>query len=298
MQVILLDKVVNLGDLGEIVKVKDGYARNFLIPQKLARRATEANKAEFEAKRVELEKAAAAKLAEIAGPGRKARRHHRQADPEGRRRRPPVRLGHQLRHRRRAGQARLQGRQGPGAHAQRPDQARWRFHRQRRAAHRRRGRHHRDGLRRNRLSQNPAPIKRKAACGRLFLCAVVLPSCPPAIHSFSRAVHRKRAGFAQPLHWTSTRPRRSIDHSSRGLMSAVLTPARRRIFTRSPDRAAAHPAAFHRGRIQRAGRPAAGQPCLGPRGRPAHRQRLLPLRAPPDLRRHRRPDQRHASRPT
>ena len=64
MQVILLDKVVNLGNLGEIVKVKDGYARNFLIPQGRARRATEANKAEFEARRVELEKAAAAKLAE------------------------------------------------------------------------------------------------------------------------------------------------------------------------------------------------------------------------------------------
>ena len=54
MQVILLDKVVNVGGLGEIVKVKDGFARNFLIPQKLARRATDANKAEFEAKRAEL----------------------------------------------------------------------------------------------------------------------------------------------------------------------------------------------------------------------------------------------------
>ena len=71
MQVILLDKVVNLGNLGEIVKVKDGYARNFLIPQGRARRATEANKAEFEAKRVELEKAAAAKLAESQSQGEK-----------------------------------------------------------------------------------------------------------------------------------------------------------------------------------------------------------------------------------
>ena len=71
MQVILLDKVVNLGSLGEIVKVKDGYARNFLIPQGRARRATEANKAEFEAKRVELEKAAAAKLAEAQSQGEK-----------------------------------------------------------------------------------------------------------------------------------------------------------------------------------------------------------------------------------
>ena len=71
MQVILLDKVVNLGNLGEIVKVKDGYARNFLIPQGRARRATEANKAEFEAKRVELEKAAAGKLKEMQGQGEK-----------------------------------------------------------------------------------------------------------------------------------------------------------------------------------------------------------------------------------
>ena len=71
MQVILLDKVVNLGGLGEIVKVKDGYARNFLIPKGHARRATEANKAEFAAKRVELEKAAAAKLAESQGQGEK-----------------------------------------------------------------------------------------------------------------------------------------------------------------------------------------------------------------------------------
>ena len=71
MQVILLEKVVNLGNLGEIVKVKDGYARNFLIPQGHARRATEANKAEFEAKRVELEKAAAAKLVEMQKQGEK-----------------------------------------------------------------------------------------------------------------------------------------------------------------------------------------------------------------------------------
>ncbi len=71
MQIILLDKVVNLGNLGEVVRVKDGYARNFLIPSGRARRATDANKAEFEAKRVELEKAAAAKLAESQAQGAK-----------------------------------------------------------------------------------------------------------------------------------------------------------------------------------------------------------------------------------
>ena len=71
MQIILLDKVVNLGNLGEIVKVKDGYARNFLIPSGRARRATESAKAEFEAKRAELEKAAAVKLAEAEALGAK-----------------------------------------------------------------------------------------------------------------------------------------------------------------------------------------------------------------------------------
>src|ERR1700761_508903 len=58
MQIILLEKVVNLGNLGDVVKVKDGYARNFLIPTRLARRATESAIKEFEQKRVELEKAA------------------------------------------------------------------------------------------------------------------------------------------------------------------------------------------------------------------------------------------------
>ena len=71
MQIILLDKVVNLGNLGEIVKVKDGYARNFLIPTGRARRATAAAKAEFEAKRAELEKAAAEKLAAAQAQGEK-----------------------------------------------------------------------------------------------------------------------------------------------------------------------------------------------------------------------------------
>ena len=71
MQVILLEKVVNLGNLGEVVRVKDGYARNFLIPQRMARRATTSAVAEFEAKRVELEKAAAEKLAASQAQGEK-----------------------------------------------------------------------------------------------------------------------------------------------------------------------------------------------------------------------------------
>jgi large subunit ribosomal protein L9 len=71
MQIILLDKVVNLGNLGEIVRVKDGYARNFLIPSGRARRATDVAIKEFELKRAELEKAAAEKLAESQALGEK-----------------------------------------------------------------------------------------------------------------------------------------------------------------------------------------------------------------------------------
>jgi large subunit ribosomal protein L9 len=62
MQVILLEKVGKLGNLGDVVNVKPGYARNFLIPTKQARRATEAAIKEFEGRRAELEKAAQAKL--------------------------------------------------------------------------------------------------------------------------------------------------------------------------------------------------------------------------------------------
>jgi large subunit ribosomal protein L9 len=71
MQIILLDKVVNLGALGDVVKVKDGYARNFLIPKGRARRATTKAVAEFEARRADLEKVAAAKLAEAQALGAK-----------------------------------------------------------------------------------------------------------------------------------------------------------------------------------------------------------------------------------
>ena len=63
MQIILMEKVANVGDLGDVVKVKDGYARNFLIPHGKAKRATPENVKLLEAKRSELEGAAAARLA-------------------------------------------------------------------------------------------------------------------------------------------------------------------------------------------------------------------------------------------
>ena len=71
MQVILLDKVSNLGNLGDVVKVKDGYARNFLIPTKRARRATEKAIEEFAGRRAELEKVAAEKLVAASAVGEK-----------------------------------------------------------------------------------------------------------------------------------------------------------------------------------------------------------------------------------
>jgi large subunit ribosomal protein L9 len=71
MQIILMDKVVNLGQLGDVVRVKDGYARNFLIPKGIAKRATKKAIDEFAARRAELEKAAAEKLAAAQASGEK-----------------------------------------------------------------------------------------------------------------------------------------------------------------------------------------------------------------------------------
>jgi len=71
MQIILLEKVINLGQLGDVVKVRDGYARNFLIPHGKAKRATTANLAEFEKRRAELEKAQAEVLAKSQEVGAK-----------------------------------------------------------------------------------------------------------------------------------------------------------------------------------------------------------------------------------
>ena len=71
MQVILMEKLANLGNLGDVVKVKDGYARNYLIPQGKAKRATDENLKAFEARRAELEKAQAAALAQAQERGAK-----------------------------------------------------------------------------------------------------------------------------------------------------------------------------------------------------------------------------------
>jgi large subunit ribosomal protein L9 len=88
MEVILLEKIANLGELGQVVKVKDGYARNFLIPQGKAKRATEENRKAFEARRAELEQAQAATLAKAQEKGKKleglAVQITQKAGPDGR----------------------------------------------------------------------------------------------------------------------------------------------------------------------------------------------------------------------
>ncbi len=71
MQIILMEKVINLGQFGDVVKVKNGYARNFLIPQGMAKRATASSLAEFEVRRAELLKADLAKLADAQARGEK-----------------------------------------------------------------------------------------------------------------------------------------------------------------------------------------------------------------------------------
>ncbi len=71
MQVILMEKLANLGNLGDVVKVKDGYARNYLIPHGKAKRATEENLKAFEVRRAELEKAQAAALTQAQERGAK-----------------------------------------------------------------------------------------------------------------------------------------------------------------------------------------------------------------------------------
>ena len=71
MQVILMEKLANLGNLGDVVKVKDGYARNFLIPQGKAKRASAENLKAFEVRRAELEKVQAELLAQAQERGAK-----------------------------------------------------------------------------------------------------------------------------------------------------------------------------------------------------------------------------------
>ncbi len=113
MQIILLEKIANVGNLGDVVKVKDGYARNFLIPHGKAKRATPENLQAIEARRAELEKAAGEKLAAAQALAEKLEGIDAADRAKGGRRRPPVRIGHQRRHRRGAQGAGRRRRKGP-----------------------------------------------------------------------------------------------------------------------------------------------------------------------------------------
>ena len=115
MQIILLEKIANLGNLGDVVKVKDGYARNFLIPTKRARRATEAA-IKSSRRAVPTWKR---RLPRSSPPPGRCRSSWAGGahQPEGRCRRTAVRFGHQRRCRRGPDPVGLRHRQGAGAHA-------------------------------------------------------------------------------------------------------------------------------------------------------------------------------------
>jgi len=142
MQIILLEKVVNVGDLGDVVTVKQGYARNYLIPQGKAKRATPENVKIIEEKRTELERAAGQKLAAAQGAGSEDRRSRHQDHAEGRSRRTSVRLRHQRRHRRSARRAGIHRRKGAIRMPEGSIEARRRFSARRRALPRRDREHH------------------------------------------------------------------------------------------------------------------------------------------------------------
>ena len=113
MDVILLERIEKLGAIGDVVKVKNGYARNFLLPNGKALRANESNRKVFEANREKIEAQNAERRGEAETESKKHRRRHDPADPSGLEHRPALRLGLGPRHRRGARGAGPQGRQEP-----------------------------------------------------------------------------------------------------------------------------------------------------------------------------------------
>ncbi len=107
MQVILLQRIGRLGQMGDVVNVKDGYARNYLLPQKKALRATADNRAHFETQRAQLEANNLELKKEAEAVADKARRQDLRRHPFGRRHRPALRVGGDARHRRRSDGGRL-----------------------------------------------------------------------------------------------------------------------------------------------------------------------------------------------
>ena len=109
MDVILLERMPNLGQMGDTVRVRDGFARNFLLPRGKALRATEGNKKRFETQRVELEARNLKQRGEAEKVGKKVdgRKLHRH--PTSGRIRPALRIGVDARHRRGRCGRRVQG---------------------------------------------------------------------------------------------------------------------------------------------------------------------------------------------
>ena len=114
MQVILLERIGRLGQMGDVVNVKDGYARNFLLPQKKALRATEDNLKRFENEPRPARGAQPRAQEGGRGGRRQARRQDLRRHPPGRRHRPALRLGDDARHRRGRHRRRLHHRPPPG----------------------------------------------------------------------------------------------------------------------------------------------------------------------------------------
>ena len=176
MQVILLEKVGNLGNLGDVVKVKDGYARNFLIPQRMARRATAAAIEEFEARRAELEKAAAEKLANAQAQGEKLEGLTVQILQKSGSRWSSVRFRHQLRYRRSTDQTGFRHPQGTGSFAARSIQDRGRLPCFHRTAFRRRCRYYGFRTWRTRLIGSHSLSKSRVYPGIFCSCRFKRPS--------------------------------------------------------------------------------------------------------------------------
>ena len=271
MQIILLEKVANLGNLGDVVKVKDGYARNFLIPSRMARRATETAIKEFEAKRAELEKAAAEKLATAQAFGEKLAgktvRITQKAGVDGRLFGSVTNadIAEALT------KNGLRSRQVAGPPAQRPAEDRRRARRRRR--------------RRTPTSSSTSPCRWSPSKTKVFSRA----PCPPAAskgptrvgpfslaHALSRVVPR----FPRAIHKLCTQAvtqstgsvhfaAQRFDRKNRRFMTTIFDSALPSRGESRDDEVAkpARPAAIHRGRTERARRPAARQRRLGSRGR-------------------------------
>ena len=294
MQVILMEKVVNLGNLGDVVKVKDGFARNFLIPHGKAKRATEHNLKEFEARRAELEKARPQTLAEAQERGAKLDgltvQITQKAGLDGR-------LFGSVTNSDIVEALKAQGleveRRDP--HAAGPAQAGRRVPDRDRAAHRRGRDHQGVGAGRAVATRNEgrkALVAQRSSHGLFHKWPGAQGDCAHGPYQlFAARFSRVNSPPHAALPSTETRrPMMPVENRTGG--------ARRRTRTADPQLAAQGAAALDRGRAVGARRAAARQPGLRPRRRPDRRGRFLPRRPSPHLAPHRQADRGRPGRPT